>query len=42
MDDVHNPCLIEVEFIFEVLFVNSMIIISIELFVYHHQKGENY
>ena len=42
MDDVHILRLIEGEFIFEFLFVNSMVIISVELFVCHHQKRENY
>ena len=40
MDDVHSPCLVEGEFIFEFLLVNSMVIISVELFFSHHQKGE--
>ena len=41
MDDVHIPCLIDGEFIFEFLFVNSMDIISVEFVVCHHQKGGN-
>ena len=40
MDDVHIPCLIEGEFIFEFWFDNSRVIIFVELFVCHHQKRE--
>ena len=40
MNDVHIPCLIEGEFNFEFLFVNSMVIISVELFICHHKKWE--